>query len=469
MDQAKSIRRRGILAAAAVALAGIAAKNMTETVEADGTALIIGAQNSSTGQTQLNNTVTTAAYPVFYVDGYGVALGGHIQRSSTVASSAAVQAINESSAANAHGVAATADTPGSNGIGVLGIGDLVGVAGNILSTSGSGFPPLAVQGHNFSSIQSSTGVQGLIDSSANNAIGVEGRNNSLGATGGPNSGSIGVLGTIGVNADSSTACGGLNLSTAPMTYGMSGQSYGSNGAGIIGANYSSGVGLQGQSTSGHGLTGVSNATDGIHSGVFAYANAAGAIAFQASGVAGSSAGLFRGDVTINGNLVVNGSFNQKSAALPHPDGTSRLLFCAEAPEPWFEDFGEAKIVNGAAQVTIDPDFAVFADMSAYHVFITEYEGNSNLYVTKRAPTGFEVRAKAATTHGAPTANAQPVDQATVSGTISWRIVAKRKDYKGSRFARFTVPKEAQPPTIHDLPVPPQYEELQRKALAAIKK
>ena len=469
MDKATSMRRRGILAAAAVALAGIATKNMTQTVEADNTPLTIGVPNTSTAQTQLNNNATTAQYPVFYVDGYGVALSGHIQSTSTVANSAAVQGINDSKAANIVGVAGTGNTAGSNGVGVLGIGDLVGVAGNVLDTSRSSFPPLAVQGHNFSSIQSSTGVQGLIDSSANNAIGVEGRNNSLGTTGGPNSGSIGVLGTIGVNADSSTACGGLNLSTMPTTYGVSGQSYGSNGAGIIGANYSSGVGLQGQSTGGHGLTGVSNATDGIHSGIFAFANARGGVAFQASGVAGSSAGLFRGDVTITGNLVVNGSFNQKSAALPHPDGTSRLLFCTEAPEPWFEDFGEAKIVNGTARVTIDPDFAVFADLNAYHVFITEYDGNNNLYVTKRDPTGFEVQAKAAPTHGAPTSNSQTVDPTAVNGTISWRIVAKRKDYNGKRFATFTLPKEAPLPTIHDLPAPPQYQELQRKALAAIKK
>jgi len=29
----------------------------------------------------------------------------------------------------------------------------------------------------------------------------------------------------------------------------------------------------------------------------------------------------------------------KSAAVPHPDGTLRRLYCVESPESWFEDFG----------------------------------------------------------------------------------------------------------------------------------
>ncbi len=36
----------------------------------------------------------------------------------------------------------------------------------------------------------------------------------------------------------------------------------------------------------------------------------------------------------------------KSAAVPHPDGSHRLLYCVEAPEAWFEDFGEGTIGRG---------------------------------------------------------------------------------------------------------------------------
>ena len=43
------------------------------------------------------------------------------------------------------------------------------------------------------------------------------------------------------------------------------------------------------------------------------------------------AGYFAGDVTITGNLTLNG---MKSAAVPFPDGSRRLLYCMESPELW---------------------------------------------------------------------------------------------------------------------------------------
>jgi hypothetical protein len=57
----------------------------------------------------------------------------------------------------------------------------------------------------------------------------------------------------------------------------------------------------------------------------------------------------RGDFTVAGGA--------KSAAVPHPDGTHRWLYCLESPESWFEDFGRAQLTCGRAEVKIDPDFA----------------------------------------------------------------------------------------------------------------
>ena len=45
------------------------------------------------------------------------------------------------------------------------------------------------------------------------------------------------------------------------------------------------------------------------------------------------------------------------AAVSHPDGSHRLLYSLESPESWFEDFGEARLVDGKAEVRLDPDFA----------------------------------------------------------------------------------------------------------------
>ena len=54
--------------------------------------------------------------------------------------------------------------------------------------------------------------------------------------------------------------------------------------------------------------------------------------------------------------------------MPHPDGSHRLLYCQESPEPWFEDFGAAKLVNRRAQVTFDPDFVAVVHNDKYLVF-----------------------------------------------------------------------------------------------------
>ena len=58
----------------------------------------------------------------------------------------------------------------------------------------------------------------------------------------------------------------------------------------------------------------------------------------------------------------------KSAAVPHPDGTHRRLYCVESPESWFEDFGKGQLDCGEADVAIDPTFAAVVDLDDYHVF-----------------------------------------------------------------------------------------------------
>jgi hypothetical protein len=300
-------------------------------------------------------------------------------------------------------------------------------------------------------------VQGLIDSLATSAapnttpssIGVEGRNNSSGT------GSIGVLGTIGPytghDPDSSNAVGGLNLSTGRQTFGVTGEIHGATGAGIIGAAHGpAGVGLQGQSDNGSGLTGVSSAADGKNAGVFAYSAIGGGIAFQAGGVAGSLAGVFYGDVNVNGVLTAT----VKHAVVPFPDGEHRLLYCMEAPEPWFEDFGEGQLVGGKAEVQIEPHFAMTTDLSAYHVFLTAHGNTNGLHLTNRGATGFTVEE-----HNGGESNL----------TFSYRIVAKRNDIAGERFPKFVKREAPEPPPIYELPVPEQYQEMRRAVIAANKK
>ena len=93
--------------------------------------------------------------------------------------------------------------------------------------------------------------------------------------------------------------------------------------------------------------------------------------------------MFRGDFTVIGGA--------KSAAVPHPDGSHRRLYALESPESWFEDFGEAHLVDGKAQIKLDPDFAKLVKTDKYHVFLTSYADSYGLYVADRTDKGFEVR------------------------------------------------------------------------------
>jgi hypothetical protein len=221
---------------------------------------------------------------------------------------------------------------------------------------------------------------------------------------GQSSGNPGVFGTIPNTSNSNTIA----------MYGFNNSSYTgpSQGAG--------GFGVLGHSAKGHGLVGATAAAG------------ASAVVGATNGVAGAYAGVFYGPLVVSGAFTVVGG--PKSAAVPHPDGSHRLLYCMESPDSWFEDFGKGQLDCGHAEVTLDPDFAAVVNMDDYHVFLTQYDHHNDLCVTRQTPTGFQVQA----TNGAS------------DGRFSWRVVAKRKDISSQRLAKITLPEEPRiplPPTI----------------------
>ena len=144
---------------------------------------------------------------------------------------------------------------------------------------------------------------------------------------------------------------------------------------------------------------------------------------QASGYAGH----FVGNVYVSGNLYVKGDFDvvgAKNAAVAFPDGSRRRLYSLESPQSWFEDFGEATLANGSAEVPIDQEFIAVA-APPYHIFITPYGESRGLYVAARSPQSFRVRE-----HGGGAS----------SIAFSYRIVGRRKDIAGERFARVAEPQ-----------------------------
>jgi hypothetical protein len=150
---------------------------------------------------------------------------------------------------------------------------------------------------------------------------------------------------------------------------------------------------------------------------------AGVVGFSANGVgvagitdsSSSFGGSFFGGLTVTGF---------KSAAVRHSDGSHRLLYAMESPQCWFEDFGRAKLVRGAARVMLDRDFAAVVRTDDYHVFLSPEGDSKGLYVSSRTRTGFQVREQ---------------DQGTGSVALSYRLVARRKDVAVQRFQKIELP------------------------------
>lgn len=225
-----------------------------------------------------------------------------------------------------------------------------------------------------------------------------------------------------------------------------------NGTGAFGDS-GSGSGVAGSSGSGSGVFGISSTSNGVYgvstnglygvrgdsgnqpgaAGLLGVATNAAAIAFGSVVVGGATiAGQFNGDVNITGALNVGGA---KRAITKDKAGDYRSMYCVEAPESWFEDFGTGTITNGSADITIDPEFAQFVDLKDYHVFLTEKGGtHHHLSVQSKTPKGFTVGADQ------EVAKLKGKKASDLNGQFDWRLVAKRADIKGERLAKVHVPE-----------------------------
>ena len=125
-----------------------------------------------------------------------------------------------------------------------------------------------------------------------------------------------------------------------------------------------------------------------------------------------------GNQLVKGNQTVNGT---KSAVVKLKNGEGVSLYAVEASENWFEDFGSAKLKDGAAVVAIDPLYAETVNTEIdYHVFLTPRGECKGLYVTNQKGSSFEVRELNGGKSDIP---------------FSYRIVAKRKGYEDVRLAK----------------------------------
>lgn len=323
-----------------------------------------------------------------------------------------------------------------NGVGGTGSSAGSGIIGTGGSNGGTG-------------VRGTGGVPGAASHSGTGVIGVGSAGTISPALISPGVGVLGVAGGVAVPAATgNTGVFGIGGSGLPGVSGsgrpgVSGQStnggdgvngYSDGGNGVYGFANAAGTtsvvaGVYGTSTKTYGVIG--NTTAAGYSGLTAISSTPNVAALAATSTnANAYAAYFTGTTVVQGNFVAFGG--GKSAAVPHTDGSHRLVYCVESPEAWFEDFGTGNLVGGKADVKLDRDFAAIVHTDTYHVFLTSH-GNYHVHVAQRGPGGFAVRV----TSGAGDAL---VAASGVGGTFSWRVVARRKDITGERLAKFALPK-----------------------------
>ena len=291
----------------------------------------------------------------------------------------------------------------TNGDGIVGTGDLVGVRG----VQG---PPVTWEA-----------VCGVLGESVGNGHGVVGYSSKGFGVLGLSDFSFGVYGSsgysLGVWGEGWTGVHGRGIGTPPSgsyVFGVQGSSDPTNGVGVEGDS-ESGVGVWGFSRTG---IGVRASTDTSHPDRAGWAL------------------LTDGDVLIHGTLFAAPGF-PKGAVAKLRDGSHRALYCVESPECWFEDFGRARLVRGKARVRLDRTFAAVVRTGDYHVFLSPEGLSHGLYVSRRTRDGFEVREQHRGTNTVP---------------FSYRIVARRRDVDAPRFKRVKLP--ALPKLLRPLKVKP---------------
>lgn len=215
---------------------------------------------------------------------------------------------------------------------------------------------------------------------------------------------------------------GLDLSQdgGILNFGVSGRSY--HGQGVYGLS-GTGAGLYGDSKFGMAIFGRSASATAPALGL--QATGAGPLMI-ATNASNAQALLLdqQGNLTISGVIKTSGSCHN-GCLNSHGVGRHLISYAPRESLPTMEDFGEAQLVAGSAQVRIDPAFANAIDQTKdYLVFVTPDGDTKGLYIAMRSPTGFVVRE-----NGGGRSNVQ----------FSYRIVAKPY---GSEEARLPIVQDS---------------------------
>ncbi|QHS58645.1 OmpA family protein [Chitinophaga agri] len=206
------------------------------------------------------------------------------------------------------------------------------------------------------------------------------------------------VGTIGFGTTVNVGIGvmgvGNNQTTVLPTHGGAGVV---GIAGGIGATQYPGVGVLGFAKG--------DATDVERwGGIFEFGRTASSVHVYTYLAGSNSTGIY--------GVISNGT---KSTVVKDKTGENRLLFCTEAPEVLFQDFGTGELVNGVAHINLEELLTQSIRVDAKHpmkVFI-QLEGECNgVFVTNKSAKGFDVK---------------ELQGGKSSVPFTWQIVASRAD------------------------------------------
>jgi len=236
--------------------------------------------------------------------------------------------------------------------------------------------------------------------------GVAGVNRSSSATG------VGVYGQYEITASHTGGVGVWGQNGSESTSGQETATFAQAGIGVWGdGGTTGGTGVLGTVDEGNAAFFENNSTSAET--LAAINDGSGALFFAEGRGTGSGACT----IEANGNLTCTGT---KNAMVPVDGGKRAVAMSAiESPQNWFEDFGEAQLVNGAAVVTLDPTFIqTVTPETNYKVFPVPNGDCKGLYVTNKTANSFEVHEL-----GGGTSNI----------SFDYRVAVLRKSYENVRF------------------------------------
>jgi hypothetical protein len=289
----------------------------------------------------------------------------------------------------------------ASGTGVFGVGNN-GTGSYLISGSGGAFTGSNTGVIGFSTALGGTGVQGRVSDS--NGIGVYGWTAATNARG----------------------CGVFGRDSSPNGQGMIGRNRHLQGTGIIGSGGRAPAYFFSNDGTGGFFTGESTGVVGY--GVNLGNNIAGGYFMTGAGTNYAAVACTTGGLRYK--IVGNGL---ASTIMSTREG-SKVLFCPEMPEPWFEDVGEGRLVNGHCRINLEAEFSdcvVTNSQYPLRVFV-QLEDNCNGVYVKKDNAGFDV---------------YELNGGTSNAAFSYRVLGKWKGNEAVRFPdapKFKVPVQVAP-------------------------